>query len=86
MFERGSNFDYVIILLVDKASEDPNTSINGVLMAGRWWPNIECWLGSFVVLQRFRTSITKKHYIVVIFSGGGGGRGSNPLSPLCIRT
>ena len=24
--------------------------LNGVALAGRWWPNSECWLGSFVVL------------------------------------
>ena len=23
--------------------------LNGVSLAGRWWPNIECWLGSFVI-------------------------------------
>ena len=37
----------------------PNTTINwpssalhwnGVLLARWWWPNIECWLGSFVFL------------------------------------
>ena len=35
---------------------------NGVLLAGRvslagrWWPNTECWLVSFVVLQGIRTN------------------------------
>ena len=37
---------------------------------GRWWPNIECWLGSFVFVQEIRTSIAKKPYIFVIFQGG----------------
>ena len=23
----------------------------GLSMVGRWWPNIECWLGSFVIFQ-----------------------------------
>ena len=39
---------------------------------GPRWPNIECWLGSFVVLQGNRTSIAKKPYSFAIFEGGGG--------------
>ena len=58
--------------------EDPNTAINGpvkrhwngVSLAGRWWPNFECWLGSYVILQGIRTYIAKKPYIFVIFQGG----------------
>ena len=52
-------------------------------LVGRWWPNIECWLGSFVVLQGIRTSIAKKPYIFVIFQGGGV---RIPAPPLLIRT
>ena len=48
--------------------------LNGVSLACRRRPSIECWLGSFV--------IAKKPYILVIFPGGGG---PDPLSPLCIR-
>ena len=60
-------------------------SLNGVSLAGRRWPNIECWLGSFVIFQGIRTSITKKTYIFVVFFFRGVG-GLNPLSPLWIRT
>ena len=35
-------------------------------------PNIECWLGSFVIFQGIRTTIGKKP-IVCDFSGRGGG-------------
>ena len=28
--------------------------LNGVSLAGRWLPNIECWFGSFVNLQGIR--------------------------------
>ena len=52
------------------------------LKAGRWWPNIECWLGSFVIFHKIRTSISKKPYIFVIFQGLGAPK---PLSPLWIR-
>ena len=56
--------------------------LNGVSPAGPWWPNIECWLGSFVIFQGIRTSIAKKPYIFVIFQGGGGQDGlSHPLDP-----
>ena len=46
--------------------KDPNTTISGHS------PNIECWLGSFVIFQGIRASIAKKPYIFVIFGGGGG--------------
>ena len=52
--------------------------LNSVSLAGRWWPNNECWNGSFVIFQRIRTSIAKKPYIFVIFQG----RGSEPPPPL----
>ena len=52
------------IILVDKGRVDQNTTIsgrtligppakhqlNGISLACWWWPNIECWLGSFVIL------------------------------------
>ena len=37
-------------------------------------PNIECWLGSFVIIQGIRTSIAKKPYIFVLPGG--------PVSPV----
>ena len=44
--------------------------LNGVTLAGRWWPNVECWPGSFVIFQGIRTSIANKSYIFVIFQAG----------------
>ena len=43
--------------------------LNGVSLACRWWPTIECWLCSFVNFQVIRTSVAKKPYIFVIFQG-----------------
>ena len=40
--------------------------LNGVSLACRWWPNIECWLGSFVILKE-PDQYAKKPY----FSGVG---------------
>ena len=51
---------------------------NGVSLACQWWPNIDCWMGSFVIFQGTRTSITMKPYHLVIFRGG-------PCPPLWIR-
>ena len=47
------------------------------------WPNIQCWLVSFVIFQGIRTSIAKEPYSV----GGGGGPDAHCQSPpLWIRT
>ena len=39
--------------------------LNGVSLADRWWPNIECCFGSFVIFQGIRTSIVKKKPIAL---------------------
>ena len=57
--------------------------LNGVSLAGRYWLNTKCWLGSFVIFQGIWTSIAKKPHI--FFISQGGGRGPDPLSPLWIR-
>ena len=43
--------------------------LNGASLACRRWPNIECWLCSFLIFQRFGTSIANKPYSFVIFQG-----------------
>ena len=54
-------------------------------LAGRWWLNIECWHGSFVIFQTIRTSFVKKPYILVIFQGGGSPSGSAHVVYLLIK-
>ena len=39
-------FFLFFFLLINEGIEDPNTDINGPS-----WPNIECWLGSFVIFR-----------------------------------
>ena len=46
--------------------------LNGVLLACQYWPNIQCWLDSFVIFQGIWTSILKIPYIFVISEGVGG--------------
>ena len=63
--------------LVDEGREDKwaiigppvKCHLNGVSLAGRCWPKIEYWLGSFLIFQGIKTSIAKKPYIFVIFQG-----------------
>ena len=41
--------------------------LNGASLAVRWWPDI----GSFVLFQRFQTSIPEEIYSFVLFHAGG---------------
>ena len=78
-WEGGSKYNYKRAIIDPPAKRH----LNGVLPVGPWWPNIGCWLGSFVVLQGIRISIAKKTIFFVIFKGGGV---RTPCPPLWIRT
>ena len=68
------------IQISQKAGHHRPTSempLNGVSLACWWWPNIECWLGSFWEFQGIRSSIAKKFYV----SGGGSGPPVPPRDP-----
>ena len=58
------------------ASETP---LNGVSLACRWQPNVECWLGSFENSRGSGPVLLRNS----IFLQGGGG--PDPLSPSWIR-
>ena len=60
--ERGSTYHYKQVIIGPPVKHH----LNGVSLACRWWPNIECWLGSFVIVQGIGNSIAKKPYIFVI--------------------
>ena len=47
----------------------------GVLLSGRFWPNIKCWLGSFVISMGSRPACKETLYFCD-FQRGGGGSGS----------
>ena len=48
--------------------------LNGVLLACQWWPNIECWLGSFVIFRGSGCVLLKiPIFLWFFFCGGGGG-------------
>ena len=43
------------VLLTSKYSGgEPESFVRERIKISRWWPNIECWLGSFVILQGIR--------------------------------
>ena len=43
------------------------TKTDGVSQASWWWPNIECWLGSFVIFKGVQTSIPEESYCFEVF-------------------
>ena len=53
---------------------------NGVSLADKCWPNVECWLStcSFVIFPKIWTSIAEKPYRFVIFRGVGRVRTTSP--------
>ena len=73
---RGCHCKWVII------GPPTKRHLNGVWLVCQWWPNIECWLSSFVIFQGIQTSVAKKHFIsVIFFSFFFWGGGPDPLSP-----
>ena len=67
--ERGTQYNKNRVIISPPAKRH----WNGVSLAGRWFPNIECWF----VFQWIRTSIAKKPYISWYFTWG-----PNPPDPL----
>ena len=75
---------------------DLNTTKSGPSAAHQWnamkwyfsvgwrWPNIEFWLGSFVIFLGIRTTINKESNSFVIFQGGAYLRMWNPNLSKCI--
>ena len=61
--DRGSKYPYKWVII--------GPTKRYVSLAGRCWPNMNCWLGSFVIFQGTRSIIEKKPYIFVIFRGRG---------------
>ena len=69
-----------ISLKADHHRPASETPLNGVSLACRWWPNVECWLGSF---ENFKGSgsVLLRNSIFLWFFRGGGGSGP-PVPPL----
>ena len=65
---RGGRIQIPLIAIIGPPAKG---HLNGVSLACWWWPNIECWLSSFVIFLGIWTRIAKKPDIFVIFQGGG---------------
>ena len=81
---REKNPNTVIYIYINGPSSARQRNANKWRFAGGQIPrpNIECWLGSFVIFQGIRTSIAKDPYTLVIFRGGdGSGPPVPPLDP-----
>ena len=92
--ERGSDTDnfflyYFITLLVEKSGvkyhykgiivgPPAKRHFNGVSLACRWWPNMECWFGSFAIFQGSGPVLPWDPIFLWFFRGGGG---PDPLPP-----
>ena len=87
-FQRESNFDNVFFL--DEGIRIPlkaghhrpasETPFQWRFADVPMMAHIECWHGSFVIIQGIGTSIAKKPYICVIFQVGGGMSRRRPYS------
>ena len=66
-----------------RAIIDPRAKrhLNGVSLACRWWPNIECWLGSYVIFRGSRPVLLRNPIFLWIFRGGGPDTLSPPMDP-----
>ena len=62
---RGSKYLYKR-LSIALIGPQPERHLNGTSLSRRCWPNIECWLGSFLSFQEIQTNIARKAYIFVI--------------------
>ena len=87
--QKGSNIFLFLFLIRGKRIQialkaGHHRHLNGGSLAGRRWPNIECWFGSFVIFQRIRTSMAKKPYIFVIVQVcvWGGGSDCSTVKPV----
>ena len=86
-YQRGPT----LFLVERERVDDPNNTMGspaklpfkGVTLAGRWWPNIGCWLGSFMIL--IRTSVAKEPYSFVFFQEGSGPPAACPPLDPCMN-
>ena len=66
-----------ILLLAGHHLPASKSYLNGVSLACRWWPNIECWLGSFVIFRGTGPILLGNPLFLWFFRTG-----PDPLSPL----
>ena len=82
-------FSFFSFFSLMRGRKDPNTTIsghqrpasetpfNGVPLAGRYGPNIECWIDSFVILRGSGPELLSNPIFLKFSRGGGGGGGGS---------
>ena len=55
--------------------------LNGISLASRWCPNIECWLGSFVIFLGCGPVLLRKHISIFLWIFRGLWTPPPPLDP-----
>ena len=66
-------FFFFFFFLVNEGREDPSTTNSGSSsLACRWWPDIECWLGRFVIFGGSRPVLLRNPIFVLFFKRGPG--------------
>ena len=79
--EGGSKYHYKRAIIGPPAKRH----LNGVSLACRWWPNIECWLEWFVIFRGSGPILLRNPLFWWIFRGGGVRTPcSRPLDPRMI--
>ena len=79
--QRGSNFVKVFFLVDEEGGSKYHYKraiirlsvkhhSNGVSLACRWWPNIECWLGNFVIFRGSGQVLPGNPIFLWFFRGG----------------
>ena len=66
---KGSDFDNIFFIGSKYHYKSAINHLNGVSLACRWWPNIECWLESFMI-YRGSAPVLLRNPIFCDFSGG----------------
>ena len=69
--EYPNKYHYKRAIIDPPAKRNLNGHLNGVLLVGRWWPNIECWIGSFVIVRGSGQVLLRDTMFFVIFQGMG---------------
>ena len=77
-FFLGRHYKWAII------SPPAKRHFNGILLARRSWPNIECWLG-FLVFRGTGPVLLRNFIFFLFVRGGGGGGGGGGGSGPCVN-
>ena len=77
--QRGSNTDIFFLMRRERiqiplklgiVGPPAKCHLNGISLVCPWWPNIECWLGRFVICRGSRPVLLRNPIFLWFFRGG----------------